>query len=72
MTIQTHFVENGGPLVNTGFGRTSVGELVADVTAAGPGGEGLPMFSGCACQGARASAPLREACLHGTRVWPST
>ena len=59
MTIQMHFVENGGLLVNTGFGRTSVGELVADFTTTGPeSGEGLPVFSGCMCQrGAGAFSP---------------
>lgn len=49
MTVQMHFVENGGLLVNTEFGRTSIGELVADNITIGPesGEEGLLIFSGC-------------------------
>ena len=60
MTIQMHFVENGGLLVNTEFGRTSIGDLVADNITIGPesGEEGLLVFSGCMCQrGARAFSP---------------
>lgn len=52
-------VENGGLLVNTGFG-TSIGELAADNITIGPesGKEGLLVFSGCMCQrGAHAFSP---------------
>ena len=54
-----YMVENGGLLVNTGFG-TSIGELAADNITIGheSGKEGLLVFSGCMCQrGAHAFSP---------------
>lgn len=61
MTVQMHFVENGGLLVNTNLEELLSGELVADNITMGPesGEEGLLIFSGCMCQKLHVpSAPL--------------